>query len=252
MVDSAATQGTAWWAKFVLIGGIVAALLLALAPFGYRLGIFETGTAVLLIPGMAAALGAVVLVFVLVGAFLTLQRGLVRERMPVLIGGALALLVVANMVTWVMRSTDVPPIHNITTDPLDPPEFVAVVDLRGEDANPLAYDAEQLAAPTREAYPALRPIMTDRQPAEAFARARQVAERMGWEIVAAEPQEGRLESTVTTRFYGFKDDVVVRVRPDTAGGSRIDLRSVSRVGQSDLGANAGRIMAFVHAYEDQD
>ena len=249
MVAAQAGERTAWWARFVLLGGIVAALLLALAPIGYRIGIFETGTAVLLLPGMAAALGTVVLGFALVGGVLTIRHGMGRERMPLIIGAALALLVVANMVTWFMRSTVVPPIHNITTDPLDPPEFVAVVELRGEDANPLEYDAEALAAVTREAYPALRPLVTPDAPEAAFQRSRQVAERLGWQIVDADPAAGRIEATVTTRFYGFKDDVVVRVRPD-AEGSRIDLRSVSRVGQSDLGANAGRIMAFINAYEE--
>jgi len=121
------------------------------------------------------------------------------------------------------------------------------VELRGAEANPLDYDAKALAAPTREAYPFVQPIRTDLAPSEAFARTQQLAAEFGWEVVATDPNAGRIEATATTSLYGFKDDVVVRIRPDGAG-SRIDLRSVSRVGQSDLGANAGRIGAFIEAF----
>ena len=64
--------------------------------------------------------------------------------------------------------------------------------------------------------------------------------------MAAVPAEGRLEATARTRWFGFRDDVVVRVRPDGAG-SRVDVRSVSRVGRSDLGTNARRIRGFMDA-----
>jgi uncharacterized protein (DUF1499 family) len=79
-----------------------------------------------------------------------------------------------------------------------------------------------------------------------FARAVEAARALGWEIVAAVPADGRLEATDRTRWFGFRDDVVVRVRPDGAG-TRVDIRSVSRVGRSDLGTNARRIRAFVEA-----
>jgi uncharacterized protein (DUF1499 family) len=78
----------------------------------------------------------------------------------------------------------------------------------------------------------------------AFRRAADAARAMGWEMVAADSAAGRVEATATTRWFGFKDDVVVRVRPDGAG-SRIDVRSVSRVGGSDVGANAARIRAYL-------
>jgi uncharacterized protein (DUF1499 family) len=80
-------------------------------------------------------------------------------------------------------------------------------------------------------------------PAAAYARAFAAARAMGWEIVAAEPAAGRIEATATTRWFGFKDDVVVRVR-GTSAGSRIDARSVSRVGKGDVGTNARRIRAY--------
>ena len=245
---SAAEARTAWWAKFILIGGMLAAALLLLAPLGYRSGILGVPAAVLMLPGMAAVLAALTAVFTIVGLILTLRRGLIAERLPVAIGGVLALAVLFNMGSWFMRANAVPPIHDISTDSSDPPAFVAMVELRGPDANPLDYDAAALAGPTREAYPFVQPIRSGLPPSEAFLRAQRIAAELGWEEVAADPTAGHLEATATTRLYGFKDDVVVRIRPDGAG-SRIDLRSVSRVGQSDLGANAGRIGAFIAAFE---
>ena len=76
------------------------------------------------------------------------------------------------------------------------------------------------------------------------ATALEAARASGWEIVAAVPQERRIEAVATTFWFGFKDDIVVRIRP-APGGSRIDVRSVSRVGRSDLGTNAKRIRAFL-------
>lgn len=243
----AVTERLAWWAKFVFIGGIIAGLLLVLAPLGYRLGILGVPAAVLMLPGMAAALGVLVLLFALGGGVMTLRRGLVRERLPLVVGGLLALAVVANMAAWFVRANAVPPIHDITTDPANPPRFVAVVELRGPNANPLDYDAEALAEVTREAYPFVRTLHSALSPAAAFARAEAIVGDFGWELVAADAAAGHIEATASTRLYGFKDDVAIRVEAD-GSGSRIDLRSTSRVGQSDLGANAGRIGAFIVAF----
>jgi uncharacterized protein (DUF1499 family) len=107
-----------------------------------------------------------------------------------------------------------------------------------------------VAQQQREAYPDVRPLETQLSPAEAFARAEGVARAMDWDIVAAVPEEGRIEATATTFWFGFKDDVVIRIRP-SADGSRLDIRSKSRVGRSDVGANAARIRAFVAEFESR-
>lgn len=247
MSESMAPKGTAWWATFTLIGGIFAALLLAMGPIGYRLGLLDVSAAVLLAPGMAAALALVTMVFALVGLFLTLRRGLTAERIPVAIGGVLALAVMFNMGNQFGRAQAVPPIHDITTSPQDPPRFEAVVSLRGEGANSLDYDAEVLAEPTRSAYPFLETLQSPLTARAAFDRSVALVEDFGWELVAADPEAGRVEATDTTTMYGFKDDVVIRIRPD-GNASLIDVRSVSRVGQSDLGANAARIRAFLERF----
>jgi uncharacterized protein (DUF1499 family) len=104
----------------------------------------------------------------------------------------------------------------------------------------------EVAAQQKQGYPDIVPALLRVLPDRALARAEAAARALGWEIVAAVPAEGRLEATATTRWFGFKDDIVVRVTP-APGGSQVDIRSVSRVGKSDLGANARRIRAFLAA-----
>jgi uncharacterized protein (DUF1499 family) len=82
------------------------------------------------------------------------------------------------------------------------------------------------------------------RPAQAFEKALSAADKMCWKIVESNPAEGRIEATDTTFWFGFKDDIVVRITP-TADGSRIDVRSVSRVGRSDVGTNARRIEKYI-------
>jgi uncharacterized protein (DUF1499 family) len=185
-----------------------------------------------------AAYGAIAAaVFALLGLVL----GGARARAA--IGLVVAVGVFAVPWTFRRNAQKVPPIHDITTDTDDPPLFVAVLARRAGAPNPPEYAGPEVAAQQKQAYPDLAPIVLPDPPDRAFARAKAAAEALGWEIVAAEPAEGRLEATATTRWFGFKDDVVVRVRPDPAG-SRLDVRSKSRVGRGDVGANAARIRAF--------
>jgi uncharacterized protein (DUF1499 family) len=145
---------------------------------------------------------------------------------------------------WLQTARAAAAINDITTDPENPPAFVAVLPLRATAAVPAAYPGSETAKAQRRAYPDIAPLELAVAPAAAFARALDAATAMGWEIVAADAVAGRIEATATTPWFGFRDDVVVRVAP-TPTGSRIDLRSVSRVGKSDLGANAKRIRAFL-------
>jgi hypothetical protein len=149
-------------------------------------------------------------------------------------------------VPWQLQqqARSVPPIHDITTDTLEPPEFIAILPLRAGAANPPGYAGEEVARLQQEAYPDIRSYRLDAGADIAFERALAAARKMGWEIVAADPATGRIEATVTTFWYGFKDDVVVRVGAGN-GGSVIDVRSKSRVGRSDLGANASRIRTYL-------
>ena len=162
----------------------------------------------------------------------------------------LALLVAAGTaaVPLDMRRTaeSLPPIHDVTTDTERPPEFAALRAVRERSPNGAAYGGPEVAAAAEAGLSGHRAGALPMPPDRAFARAEAAARALGWEIVAAAPAEGRLEATATTRWFGFKDDIVVRVTP-APGGSQVDIRSVSRVGRSDLGANARRIRAFLAA-----
>ncbi|HET9031782.1 MAG TPA: DUF1499 domain-containing protein [Dokdonella sp.] len=140
----------------------------------------------------------------------------------------------------------VPFIHDISTDTMRPPEFVAILPLRDDAPNPATYGGAEVAAAQKAGYPDLATQILDQAPADAFAHAEKVARDMGWEIVAAVPEAGRIEATDTTFWFGFKDDIVIRIEAE-GEASRIDIRSVSRVGKSDVGKNASRIRAFVKA-----
>lgn len=158
-----------------------------------------------------------------------------------------ALAAVGAPLGFQQAARSVPPIHDVTTDPADPPAFVAVRPLRAGAANPPEYGGAEVAAQQRAAYPDIQPLVLALPVKEAFARAHRAAKALGWEVVAVDAAAGRLEATDTTRWFGFKDDVVVRVLPAGTTGSRIDVRSKSRVGRSDAGANADRVRRFLAA-----
>jgi uncharacterized protein (DUF1499 family) len=232
-------------AVLALVVALVAALLLLIAGPGTRLELWTFGTGFLLMrwaffAGLAAAALALVL--------LVIPR--TRRGQAALLAAALLIGLGTAWVPWNGYRTvrSLPFIHDITTDTEQPPEFVAVVPLRAGAANPVDYPGEETAAQQREAYPDVRPLELALTPEEAFQRALDTARGQGWEIVAALPEEGRIEATATTFWFGFKDDVVIRITP-LESGTRIDIRSKSRVGRSDVGANAARIRKFGRAFE---
>ena len=144
---------------------------------------------------------------------------------------------------WSRLAGRYPRIHDVTTDTDDPPLFDAVLPLRAGAKNAATYGGSDVAAMQRAAHSDIVPLDLTLTPAAAFAAALSAARAMGWALVAADSAAGRIEATATTPVFRFKDDVVVRVRP-RHGGSRVDIRSVSRIGRGDRGKNASRIREF--------
>ncbi len=180
----------------------------------------------------------------LFAAFAALRSGQRRAVVFGLHGLIIGALVFG--VPWYLlnEGRKVPPIHDISTDTDNPPRFVAVLQVRRTAPNPAEYGGAEIAAQQKKGYPDLAPAMLSVPPRAAFDHAVKIARASGWEIVALAPQDYRIEATATTDWFGFKDDVVVRIAP-SGNGSRVDVRSVSRVGVSDLGANARRIREFL-------
>jgi uncharacterized protein (DUF1499 family) len=226
-----------------LIAAVLALALLVLSGPGTRqgwwswqvgLGMYRWAVYV----GLAA--GAVALVLVLL---LAVPKWRARPWVPV-IALCIALTAVAPPLIMLSRAKSVPPIHDISTDLNDPPAFVALLPVRSQSPNGAAYGGPEIAAQQQKAYADIQPKTISAPPREAMQRALDAARSLGWEVVASDSTAGRIEATDTTRWFGFKDDVVIRIRPDGTG-SRIDVRSVSRVGKSDVGANAARIRDYL-------
>ena len=227
--------------RFTLALALIAALLLLASGPGTRAGLwpFPTGFGML---RWASYLSVASVALALAGlALRRLRAGQTRLLVASLV---LGLAVLAVPAYWVMRANAVPAIHDISTDPDDPPPFIAVLPLRADAPNPADHAGEAVAEAQRAAYPDIRPLRLPVPPDEAFERALSAARGMDWELVAQDPESGRIEATDTTSWFGFKDDVVIRVQA-TPEGSVVDMRSKSRVGRSDVGTNAARIRAFL-------
>ena len=170
------------------------------------------------------------------------RRGFLSALLAIVVGAIAAWM----PVTFLLRANSTPPINDITTDTTNPPAFVVLLQLRRGAATPAAYGGPPVAKLQHDGYPDIAPLLLRMPPDEAFKRVDRAAMKLGWDVVARAPQDGRLEAIDTSEWFGFRDDVVVRIRPEEAG-SRIDIRSKSRVGTADLGANAKRIRAFLNA-----
>jgi len=224
---------------------VLAALGVVASGPAHRLGLLGARWALGLF-GLAALAGFAAAVLAAWGIGLALIAGAWRS----VAGSGLALLVAlgatAPLLVMIRAAAAVPLIHDITTDTESPPQWVALKSQRAASENGVAYGGIAVATQQKRVYRDLAPLMLTLPPDRAFARAEGAARALGWRIVAAAPAEGRLEASDTTRWFGFTDDIVVRVRA-APQGSLIDVRSASRVGRSDLGANARRIRAFLAA-----
>ena len=235
---------------FIPVAGLALALAAgiaaALAGFGSRINLwhFRTGFAIL---KWAAYGGLAAAIVSLAGAVLTVKRGYLRSVVYGLAGIVIGGAVFALPLHWRMQAARVPPIHDITTDIVQPPQFLAILPMRKDAPNPATYGGPEVAARQCSAYPDILTLLLNSPKPQAFEQALAAARAMGWRIIAAEPREGHIEATDTTFWFGFKDDIVVRVTAADEHRSLVDVRSVSRVGRSDAGANARRIRAYLHS-----
>lgn len=239
---AAALAPLAW---LVLLLAVGAALAGAASGFGNRWGLwdFRTGFSILRSAayfGLATAAGGALLLIVA----LVVRRW--RSVPPLVVAIALGGVTVAVPWLHLREAQRLPPIHDITTDTLNPPRFVDILPLRRDAPNSAEYGGDTVAGLQMGAYDDIGPITYQLPPQEVFPRVLAIVKDLGWTVVAAVPDAGRIEATDRTFWFGFVDDIVVRVRPDAAG-SRVDIRSASRVGTSDLGTNARRIRAFLDA-----
>jgi len=227
------------WLPFAT--AVVAGIMLFVAGLGVRaeLWTFRVGFDLLraaVYTGTGAAIGAVL--------FLLIPRIRAGNVVALLVAIPIGLGAAYVPWQWKQQAGSVPPIHDITTDTDNPPAFVAIAPLRAAAPNGVAYGGPDVAAAQRKAYPDIAPVTLPVPPPEAWNRVLRAVKQTGWDVVEIDEKSGRIEATDTTTWFGFKDDVVIRVSA-APGGSRIDVRSVSRVGRNDIGTNAKRVRAFL-------
>lgn len=234
---------------------VLAAMVLALAPIGWRLGLWHFRTSFWYVMEPAAFIAAAAFLVLLIALFWWGGMTGAARAMTLLglVGGAILVYYPVQFYARIaplplLHNTPLPRIHDMTTDPANPPAFAATLPARAaENGNSTAYGGPDLAGQQQAAYPDIVPLRTALAPEEAFKRALATAEAMsGWTIVKSDAASATIEGNERTLFMGFTDDFVIRVSADGAG-SRIDMRSESRQGISDFGVNAKRIRRYLAA-----
>ena len=226
----------------LLAAGCIGGHRLELLPLFAAFGGYAVGALLL-------GLGALVLLVAMIGA--RGRLGSWKFNTAGWIALVLSVGMTLNNLLWLRQGQVSPLIHDVTTDTVDPPVFVDLLPMRAEAPNPPEYAGPEAAELQLEAYPEITTLALGISPAEALERAEQAAGDLGWEIVTVAPADGRLEAVATTAWFGFKDDVVVRITPAGAG-ALVDIRSKSRVGLSDVGTNARRIRHFLARVDSLD
>ena len=238
-------RGTSLGNRLIILGLVVAigsAVAMVFSGIGYRLDLFHfrVGFTVLRWAFWFALGGAALS---LIG--LLLSGGRPRSMLFTALLG-IAVGAVAAYIPWHLKQTaeSLPYIHDISTDTTNPPEFVAAAKLRKTGDHPLTYDGNEVAELQHKAYPDLAPLTTKAPAEKVFEAAKAAIAQMGMHLADADAAQGRIEANHTSLLYGFTDDMVVRIST-VPEGTKVDVRSKSRVGRSDLGQNAKRIRAFM-------
>src|SRR5262245_19605972 len=232
-----------WSSRIALFSASVLVLGVVL----HRLTPFPTPVAINLFRVCVVGVGLAVLVGLI--AFIQIWRRGYGGAGSAAVGVLLPLLLLGWPLTYVPAFLHLPPINDVTTDPANPPRFVALAKQRTGPTNPAAYPGQRFAAEQLKAYPDLRTFVIDRSAQEAFELIEDAVRRLKWRVASSEPPVGRpakagtIEATDNTLVVGFIDDIVIRVE-GSVNRSRIDVRSASRHGKHDLGQNATRVRRF--------
>lgn len=234
------------YSRILLYLSLAATLVFIASGYGYQWDIWSLGTAfTLLTYGAYAAIGMAVINLISLW-FLRKKRArvLVYLVFSLILTGAVA----STALYWQNRAGSVPPIHDITTDIENPPSFSAVLRLREDAPNPPEYAGEEAAKAQREAYSFIQPLNLSHDIQDVMDAAVMLVNDREWKLVAINRKEGRIEATEKMAWFGFKDDVVLRFT-ESETGTRVDMRSKSRIGRSDVGVNARRINDFLKDLE---
>jgi uncharacterized protein (DUF1499 family) len=239
------------WARRLAFFSIPVALLAVIVE---RTGIFEiypvlaTFGASLVLAGLAVLLGLLALAVI----WFTGDSGAGRAVIAIVLG----LMLLAYPGYLGAKAYRLPQIYDVTTDPYDPPRFEAVARLRGRDANPVAYPGLATYSQQRQAWPDIEPIDTQVNAQVTYDTAMAIVTKHKWRVVDARPpqqasrREGRIEAIAQSPIMGFRDDVVIRIRPTGNASARFDVRSSSRYGFLEFGDIASRFTNLIDDIDD--
>jgi len=249
-----------WVLRIAMALAILAPLIFVIAALGYRLGMFDLSTS---LGSLSRKIGPILLVFGLIASIASvLLSWFVRPRKGILLSFVVLLVPLGGLIKLnSVRTTvsSVPFIHDITTDTENPPEFTqAIIERRNKTkgVNSLDYmqhkdnKGEHASILQSQSYPAITSVRRSESPDIVFREAAEIIGQQGWKVVTEDADNGIIEATDTSFWYGFKDDIILRIRESNNVGTVIDLRSVSRIGQSDLGANAERLEKLINLLKE--
>ncbi len=229
-------------AAFILT--LIVTFLFIFSGYGYQYEIWELGTAFSVLRNSAYAMFGLILVNLL-ALYLTRPFSGKHGMTPAVLGLAMSISVLGTAIYWQNEARSWPAIHDITTDTQNPPQFNAIVPLRADAPNPPEYLGGETTSLQNSAYPDITTLEIDADSGKVFEEAVRLVEDRGWELVSADRDSLVIEATETLAWFGFKDDVVIRIRRSGQGSSLVDMRSKSRIGRSDLGMNAWRIRQYL-------
>ena len=243
--QSEPVSSLATWSRNLAIFSVVAVVVSIII---VRFGFLEMKPALATFFG---ALGCAVL-SILVGfaAFAAIWQNGSRGMSRILLAFFINALVLAYPAYLAVQYRRLPPLYDITTDPIDPPRFEALARLRtGDGTNPAVYAGLYSAERQRIAYPDIETVELEAPVDRAYAVALQLVTKRKWLIIDERPPQpprriGRIEAVARTPIMGFREDVSIRVTPD-GEDSRVDIRSASRYFDADLGSNAARVSRLI-------
>jgi hypothetical protein len=232
------------WARNLAVFSIVAVLV---SIFIVRFGFLEMKPALATFFGALAIAGLSILVGF--AAFVAIWQNGSRGMSRILLAFLIDAMVLAYPAYLGLQYRKLPPIHDITTDPIDPPKFEALARLRtGEGANTAVYAGLYSAEQQRLSYPDIETVELEVPALRAYEVTLALVNKRKWRVVDERPpqprREGHIEAIAQTLIMGFREDVTIRIKPD-GEGSRVDIRSSSRYFESDLGSNASRVTKLI-------
>jgi uncharacterized protein (DUF1499 family) len=243
--QSEPVSSLATWARNLAVFSVVAVLVSILI---VRFGFLEVKPAIATFFG---ALGLAALsILISFAAFAAIWQNGTRGMTRVLLALVIDVVVLAYPAYLLTRYRKLPPIHDITTDPIDPPRFEALARLRsGDGANTAVYAGLYSAEQQRQAYPDIEPVELEIPVERAYAITLQLVNKRKWLVIDERPPQpprriGRIEAVARTPIMGFREDVSIRIQPN-GEDTRVDIRSSSRYFESDLGSNAARVAKLI-------